>query len=553
MIIQDSKFQKMYDLSEEQLMLRKTVRDYTEENIVPRREELDKEGKYPRDIHEDMGELGVLGMGIPDEYGGLGMGMLEAALVYEELARGCTGVATAIGANSLGSDPFHLFGTDEQKAKYLPKIAEGAVAAYALTEPNAGSDVGGIQTVARPDPDGKTWKVTGQKTFITNAGVASIYTIFTLTDPSRGPRGMTCFIAEVDPENLPPGISFPKKFDKMGINASETREILFDGFEVKTENIVGGKPNRGFLHAMGVFDASRPMIGSMGIGLARSAFEEALKYAHQRIQFGKPIIQYLGLRGMFVDMWLTVEGARAMVIEGARRVDRKIHQGTREDVTAWSAMAKLMGSEASRITLDALQSTGGFGYMNETPFPKMVRDHKILEIYEGTNQIQREQIALQVLKEFQKKGTAAPPEIEEAAGKYGASGGRTAALAWKVIDATLEQARLEEAGKEPLTARQDLVWLLGEMAAFAEASRALAVACGRSGDPEGHWIPTLGEVYARESLLKVAARAERVLRGVRPGAVETVRSLLEEARGAADGLYLLRDKLGTVLLENPPA
>ena len=547
MIIQDSKFKKMYDLTEEQLMLRKTLRDYTEENILPRREELDKEGKYPRDIHEDMGDLGVLGMGIAEEHGGLGMGMLEAALVYEELSRGCTGVATAIGANSLGSDPFHLFGTKEQKAKYLPKIAEGAVAAYALTEPNAGSDVGGIQTVAKPDADGKTWKITGQKTFITNAGVASIYTIFALTDPSRGPRGMTCFIAEVDPDDLPPGISFPKKFDKMGINASETREILFDGFEVKTEDIVGGKPNRGFLHAMGVFDASRPMIGSMGIGLARSAFEEALKYAHQRIQFGKPIIQYKGLRAMFVDMWLTVEGARAMVIEGARRVDRKIHQGTREDVTAWSAMAKLMGSEASRITLDALQTTGGFGYINETPFPKMVRDHKILEIYEGTNQIQREQIALQVLKEFQKKGTAAPPEIEEAAGKYASSGGRTAALAWKLIDATLEQARLEEGGEEPLTAHQDLVWLLGEMAAFAEASRSLAVACGKSGDPEGHWIHTLGEVYARESLLKTAYRAERVLRGVRPSAVETAASLLEEARRSADGLYLLRDKLGDVI------
>jgi alkylation response protein AidB-like acyl-CoA dehydrogenase len=553
MIIPDALFQKMHNLTDEQLMLIQTVREYTDEQIVPNRERYDKEGLYPRDVHDAMLELGVLGMALPEEHGGLGMGMMEAAMVYEELARGDTGVATSIGSNSLGTDPFLLFGTDEQKAKYLPQVAEGAVVAYALTEPDAGSDAGGIRTIAIKSEDGKTWKLKGQKTFITNAGVANLYSVFALTDPSRGARGTSFFIVEVDPENPAPGIEFPKKFDKMGIHASETREIIFEDYEVSNDNIIGGKPGRGFLQAMGVFDASRPMIGAMGIGLARAAFEAALLYAHQRAQFGSPIINFLGLRGMFVDMWLTIEGARAMVYNGARRVDRKMHAtdraGQKEDVTAWSAMAKIMGSEASRVTLEALQATGGYGYMNESPFPKMVRDHKILEIYEGTNQIQRQQAALQVVKEFQKAGTVVPPELEAFEQTNTTCGGQAVALGYKVVNETVRQAT--EAGDDhhPLTERQDLLWLLGEMTAFAESARSLTEACGRTGEPCEHWIHALGECYSRDSLAKIADRSERVLRAVRPELVEPLLPLYAQAREQLNGLYHLRDRLGKVVLD----
>lgn len=549
MIISPSLFAKMHGLTDEQVMLRQTVHDYADEKIIPHREVLDREAVYPWSIHKDLGELGVLAMGVPEEFGGLGMGVLEYTLVYEELSRGCAGVATAIGANTLGSDPILYFGTHEQKAKYLSKVAGGAVAAYAITEPGAGSDAGGIRTIAEPDPGGQTWKLKGQKTFITNGGVASVYTIFVLTDPERGARGASCFIAEIDPENPPRGIHFPEKFDKMGINASETREIIFDGFEVRTEDIVGGKPGRGFLQAMGVFDASRPMIGSMGIGLGQSAFEAALVYAHQRHQFGQPIIRFPGLRGMFVDMFLSIEGARAMVLGGARKVDRRFHDGIKEDVTAWAAMAKFIGSEASRVTLQALQATGGYGYMNETPFPKMVRDHKVLEIYEGTNQIQREQIGRQLIQEYQKKGTAIPPDAEESCAASRDSGGRVAGLAWKLVDRTIDKVLVQDEGKESLNARQDVHWILGEMGGLAESSRLLAEACARSGEGAEHWIHALGETHARESILEAASRSERILRGLRGDLQKDLAPLLEEARQCGDGIFPLRDRLGEVLLE----
>ena len=552
MIIPAPLHAKMYGLSEEQAMLRETVHEYVDDKVIPSREALDREGVYPRAIHEDMLEMGILAMCIPEDCDGLGMGAVEAAVVYEELSRGCAGMATALGANSLGTDPILLYGTDEQRKKYLSKVAAGAIAAYALTEPNAGTDVGGIATVAVPDPGGETWKLKGQKTFITNAGVASIYTIFALTDPTRGPRGASCFIAEIDADNPPPGIEFPEKFDKMGINASETREIIFDGFEVRTEDIIGGKPGRGFLQAMSVFDVSRPMVGSMGVGVGQSAFEAALTYAHQRVQFGKPIIHLAGLRNMFIDMWLAIEGARAMVMVGARKADRKFHLGfKKEDVTAWSAMAKFMGSEAARVSLTALQATGGYGYMNETPFPKMVRDHKVLEIYEGTNQIQREQAGRQLMQEFQKNGTAIPGGAEDSFAAGAAAGGRAVALAWKVTDQTLDQVLKSNEGETALNSRQEVHWILGEMGGLAESARFLAEACSRAAEDagEGHWISALGEAYARESALEVANRAERILRGEDVEAHAAVAELLEECRACANGLFGYRDRLGQALLE----
>ncbi|GAB4137749.1 MAG: hypothetical protein Fur0037_03040 [Planctomycetota bacterium] len=538
----------MLGLTEEQAMLRDLVRDYTEEHIVPHRERLDRERFYPRAIHDDLVEMGILGMSIPEDCGGMGLGGADAALVYEELARGCAGVATAIGANLLGIEPLLFFGTPEQKQRYLPKVATGAIAAYALTEPDAGSDAGGIRTIAEPVDGGETFRLRGQKTYITNGGNAQIYTVFACTDPTRGPRGVSCFAFQVDPERLPPGISFPSKFDKMGINASETREIVFDGFEVKAEDIIGGRPGRGFMQAMAVFDNSRPMIGSIGVGLGQSAFDAALTYAHQRTQFGRKIIEFSGLRQMFVDMWLRIEGARMMVLGGARRVDRKFHHGSKEDVTAWAAMAKFMGSEASRVTLDALQTTGGYGYMNETPFPKMVRDHKILEIFEGTNQIQREQVGRQFGQAFVKNGTAVPEDLAESFESARLFGGGHAQMAWRVVDAAMEQVFGQTSRGEALRGRQETHWVLAEMIGLAESSRFLAEACARSGEPEGSYIHALGQAYARESLLGVAHRAELLLRGVDPDAHAPAASILEEARTAANGLSGFRDLLGQRLL-----
>jgi alkylation response protein AidB-like acyl-CoA dehydrogenase len=547
-MISNALLAKMYDLSEEQSMLRETLAEFADQEIIPNREQLDREGVYPRAIHEALNELGVLGMAVPEDCGGMGLGSVELALVYEQLSRGCAGVATAIGANLLGSDPILFFGTDEQKQTFLSQIAEGTIGAYAITEPNAGTDAGGIQTVAEPSEDGQTWKLKGQKTYITNAGIASIYTIFALTDPARGSRGITCFIAQIDPENPPAGIEFPEKFDKMGINASETREIIFDGFEVRTENILGGKLGRGFLQAMGVFDVSRPMIGTMGVGIGQAAFDEALAYAHDRLQFGKPIIHFDGLRQMFVDMWLRVEGARALVHGAAVKVDRKYHGGERVDVTAWAAMAKFVGSEASRVSYDALQATGGYGYMNETPFPKFVRDQKVLEIFEGTNQIQREQAGRQMIQTFQKAGSAMPPEAEDCLTASIGFGGEHVAIAWRVIDATMEQVLKKREGESSLNERQEVHWLLGEMVGLAESARFLAAACARSGQPQEHFLQALGQAHARESTLGVASRAETILRGGSPEAIDGVQGLLQEARTCGDGLFTFRDRLGDVLL-----
>ena len=549
-MISNSLFAKMHDLTEEQAMLREMVADFTDENVVPRREELDREAVFPRDIHEALVEMGILGMACPEDCGGLGMGSLELVLVYEELGRGCAGTATTIGANLLGSDPIMLYGTDAQKQRYLTQVAEGAICAYAVTEPGAGSDVGGLKTVATPSSDGQTWKLNGQKTFITNAGIASIYTIFALTDPSRGPRGVSSFIAQVDPDNLPPGIEFPKKFDKMGINASETREIVFDDFEVKTEDLIGGKAGRGFLQAMSVFDVSRPMIGAIGVGVGQAAFDEALKYAREREQFGQPILHFDGLRQMFVDMWLRIEGARAMVVGASRLVDRKYHNGEKIDVTVWSAMAKLLGSEASRVAHDALQATGGYGYINETPFPKFVRDQKVLEIFEGTNQIQREQAGRQLINAYSKNGTAQTPNVEPTCAAAEGWGGEFAALAWRVIDATLEQVLADTPAGEALHVRQDVHWILGEMGALAESARFLATSCSRAGESEEHFLCALSQAYSREAVVGVAGRAERILRSSHPEAHDAVASHLEEARSAANGLFAFRDRLADALL-NP--
>lgn len=543
-------FRLMYALNDEQEMFRETVADYVKDKIIPRREELDREHKFPHWFYNDMVEMGITSLIIPEEYEGLGFGLFDVALIVEEIAVGCAGSATSLGATFLGTDPILYFGTDEQKKKYLPRVVAGEVAAFSLTEPNAGSDAGGIKTTAERQEDG-SYKLRGQKTYVTNGGVASIYTTFALTDKTRGARGVSGFIFEVDPENPPPEVQFPNKFDKMGINASETCEIIFDGFIVSKDNLIGGKEGRGFLHSMGTFDATRPMIGIIGVGIARAAFEEALQYAHERTQFKQTIISFRGLQEMFVDMAVTVDAARALCLDVAKRVDNRMKGKSREDVTLKSGVAKVVGSEAGRITLDALQATGGYGYMNETPFPRFVRDFKIFEIFEGTNQIQREQISLQMVKEAGKgkASETALQEAEEALNRSPHCGADAVMAARNSLNACLRYA-LEREG-EPLTKDQYLRFLLADVLIDVETSHAFSKTVARLEEQDPNHAETLkARIYAKEAALRTASRIRRfvVASGGAGALVELEKELgLSETEKYAAGLFDDRSTLGGFL------
>ena len=318
---------------------------------------------------------------------------LELCIAVEELSKACLGVSTTYAANALGTYPILLFGSEEQKKKYLPDIAAGRrLVAFALTEANAGSDAAGIQTTAKHEGD--EYVLNGTKQWITNGGEAEIYTVITITDKSKGARGASAFIVEKGT----PGFHFGKKEKKMGIRASSTRELIFDNCRIPKENIIG-KEGLGFIVAMRTLDNSRTGVGAQGVGVAQGAFDEALKFSRQRIQFGHPIISFQAVQHMLADMATEIEASRALVYAVARYID----SGAR-DITKESAMAKVYATDmAMRVTTNAVQVMGGSGYMREYPVEKMMRDAKILQIYEGTNQIQRNVIAQALIKEAAKK------------------------------------------------------------------------------------------------------------------------------------------------------
>jgi len=378
-----------YFLSEEQIMIRDLARQIAEEKIVPVRAELDETGEFPWDIMKVLAQSDLFGLFIPEEYGGLGKGCLELCIAVEELSRACLGVSTTYAANALGTYPLLLFGSEAQKKKYLPDIAAGKrLVAFGLTEANAGSDAGGTQTTARLE--GNEYVITGTKQWITNGGEAEIYTIIAITDRSKGPRGASAFVVEKGT----PGFTFGKKENKMGIRASATTELIFDSCRVPKENLIG-KDGAGFLVAMKTLDSSRTGVGSQGVGVAQGAYEEAVKYAKKRIQFGHPIISFQAIQHMLADMATSIEAARSLVYCVARFIDSGA-----KDVSKESAMSKVFATDvAMRVTTDALQVTGGTGYMKEFPLEKMMRDAKILQIYEGTNQIQRNVIGQAIIKE----------------------------------------------------------------------------------------------------------------------------------------------------------
>ncbi|MDD5520019.1 MAG: acyl-CoA dehydrogenase family protein [Kiritimatiellae bacterium] len=378
-----------YGFTETQVMIRDLCRQIAAEKIKPVREKYDETGEFPWDIMKIFAESDLFGISIEEAYGGMGGGIMETVIAVEELSKVCAGIALGLAATGLGTYPISLFGSDEQKKKYLPRIASGkSLAAFGLTEAEAGSDAGGIRTTAKLD--GNEYVLNGTKQWITNGGEADIYTVIAMTNRERGTRGASAFIVEKGT----PGFTFGKKENKMGIRASITRELVFQDVRIPKENLLS-KEGMGFMVAMKTLDKSRPGVAAQALGIAAGALDEAIRYSRERRQFGKPISAFQGIQFMLADMATQVEAARALVYQAARYIDSGA-----KGISGISAMSKVFASDmAMRVTTDAVQILGGYGYMKEYPVEKMMRDAKITQIYEGTNQIQREVIALNLIKE----------------------------------------------------------------------------------------------------------------------------------------------------------
>lgn len=381
-----------YLLTDEQKMIKELSRKVAEEKIRPVAVKYDQSEEFPWEIMKILAQSDLFAIFVPAEYGGTGGGVLDLCITTEELSAACGGIAVCYAASALGTFPIILFGNEEQKRKYLPDLASGKkIAAFGITEPEAGSDASGIKTTVKKEGD--YYILNGLKHFITNGGDAETYTIIAMTDKSKGARGASAFIVEKGT----PGFTFGKKEDKLGIRASSTRELIFSDCKVPKENLLA-KEGMGFIVTMKTFDMSRPGVAAQAVGIAQGALNVAVKYAKERQQFGKSISTFQGIQWMLADMGTQVEAARALVYSCAREIDAGA-----KDVGRDSAMAKLFASDvAMKVTTDAVQILGGYGYMKDYPVEKYMRDAKITQIYEGTNQIQRNIIALQLVKEMAK-------------------------------------------------------------------------------------------------------------------------------------------------------
>jgi len=379
-----------YFLTEDQQMIVETAWELTRNKIIPARAELDEKNEFAADIMDAIAKADLFSIFIPEEYGGFGGGCFDMVLALEQMARGCVGIATSFAACALGIYPVMIAGSRELKEKYLPAIATGEKwAAFGLTEAGAGSDASGVRTTAVLDGD--HWVLNGTKQWITNGGEAQVYSIVALTDPKKGARGASIFVVEEDD----PGFSYGKKENKMGIRSSATRELIMKDCRIPKNRLVGRK-GTGFITVMRTLDLSRPGIGSLGVGLAQAAVDESVTYAKQRVQFAKPIIAFQAVQHMLADMATSLEAARALVYAAARHIDA--HS---KNISKPSAMSKVFATDmAMKVTTDAVQVLGGYGYMKEYPVEKMMRDAKILQIYEGTNQIQRNVIGQELNKEY---------------------------------------------------------------------------------------------------------------------------------------------------------
>lgn len=375
-----------FELSDEQQAIQKTARDFVREKVIPVAGELDQKGEFPQKICEEAWQLGLMNVEVEEEYGGLGLGVFENCLINEELAYGCVGVATTVMANGLASTPILLAGTEQQKKQYLQPLTEECIfASYAASEPDAGSDLAGLKT--KYEKKGDKYILNGSKQWITNGGHASWYVVFATNDPSKRHSGISAFIVPRDT----PGLSVGKKEDKLGQRASDTRQIHFDDCEVPAENLLG-REGDGFRIAMQTFDRTRPDIGAFACGIMRRALDESVAYAKERKTFGVPIAQHQAIQFKIADMAVSYEAGHLLTFKAAALLD----QGAAATIV--SSYAKLFSADqAMKSALEAVQIFGGNGYVKEYPVEKLMRDAKLLQIYEGTSEIQRVVIARRTL------------------------------------------------------------------------------------------------------------------------------------------------------------
>ena len=378
----------MFNLSEEQLEIKSMAKDFAEKFIAPTVLERDEKEEFDRNIADEMGKLGFAGICFPEEYGGLGLDTLSYILSVEEFSKYDDGIGITLSANvSLGAWPIYAYGTEEQKKKYLTPICEGShLAAFGLTEPDAGTDAASQKTVAVKD--GNKYIINGSKAFITNGSVAETYVVFAMTDKAKGTKGITAFILEKGM----PGFTFGKKERKMGIHTSITTELIFENVEVSEENMLG-KEGDGFKIAMATLDGGRIGVAAQALGIAEAALAHAIQYSKERIQFGKPIANNQGISFMLADMATKVEAARWLVYHAAALKDEN------KSFSKEAAMAKMFASDiAMQVTTDAVQIYGGYGYSKEYPVERLMRNAKITQIYEGTNQVQKMVISGAILR-----------------------------------------------------------------------------------------------------------------------------------------------------------
>ncbi len=386
-VTQDQDFD-LFTVREEHELLRESVRSLVETKIAPYAAAVDEEARYPQEAHDALHAADMHAIHIPEQYGGAGADALATCIVIEEIARACVSSSLIPAVNKLGTMPLILSGSEELKQKYLRPVAEGrSTFSYALSEPEAGSDAGGMTTRAVRDGDG--WRLNGVKRWITNAGVSEYYTVMAVTEPGIGTKGISAFVVE----KSDPGFTFGAKEKKLGIKGSPTRELYFDDVWIPGDRIIG-EPGTGFRTAMRTLDHTRVTIAAQALGIAQGALDYAAEYVKQRKQFGKPIAELQGVQFMLADMGMKIAAARQLTYAAAAKSERND-----KDLTFYGAAAKCFASDAAmEVTTDAVQLLGGYGYTQDYPLERMMRDAKITQIYEGTNQVQRVVMARQLLR-----------------------------------------------------------------------------------------------------------------------------------------------------------
>ncbi|MBN2066373.1 MAG: acyl-CoA dehydrogenase [Candidatus Thermoplasmatota archaeon] len=375
-----------FTLTDRQTLFQKTIRAFCEKELKPLASKIDKEEYFPKALYKKMGQMGLLGMTVPQKHGGAGIDRVSYMIALEEISRVCGSTGITVEAhNSLGLGHIYERGTEEQRKKYLPKLTNGdGLAAWALTEPNAGSDAAGLQTTAVLDKD--QWVLNGTKQFITSGDIADVVTVMAKTDKEKGAKGISAFIVEKDT----PGFRIGQSEDKLGLRGSHTVELIFENCRIPKEQLLGEK-DLGFVGAMNILDRGRTAIGAMSVGIARGALEDSIEYAKQRQQFGRPIGKFQAIQWMIADMATEVDAARLLVYRAAFMEDQNV------PFTKEASMAKLFASEsAMRATVKAMQIHGGYGYMREYPLERYYRDIKLCQIGEGTSEVQHMVIAKQL-------------------------------------------------------------------------------------------------------------------------------------------------------------